>query len=152
MNQSQANKVLESQTAMARKVMKAVPIQEYWSLHQIKLELERLGTPAQTHVIGGCLRSLKEVGLVKQDSYDQYRSCVKPIRILKEEIVEPKKEVARPLSFPERLLAKAEALRAEANELEALAMQAEEELKAAAEAAETKLKNIQSTLRELMGA
>lgn len=146
MNKVRADKLLENQSAMAQKIFRAVPMQEYWSVHQIRLELERLGTPAASHVIGGCLRHLKDAHLVECNAQDQYRSCVKPVRIMKEEpIVEPKKQ---PLTFAERLLAKAEALRKEADELEALAMQVEEEIQKAGDA---KLANLRNALKELTG-
>lgn len=57
--------LLASQTAVARKVFEAVPIQEAWTGRQIQRALERT-TRASTelNLLMGCLNTLKESGLI----------------------------------------------------------------------------------------
>ena len=60
-------RILENQqTGVAKKVYGAVPINEAWPSKSIVAELTRQGQVRDFSVIGGCLNTLKEVGLIKE--------------------------------------------------------------------------------------
>ena len=60
-------RILENQqTGVAKKVYGAVPINEAWPSKQIVMELSRQGQVRDFSVIGGCLNTLKEIGLIKE--------------------------------------------------------------------------------------
>lgn len=77
MTPEKAAKVLQGQTALARKAFDAVPVSEWWDLWQVKRELERLGTVGVINhtQLRGCLKCLKEAGLIDEKD-DAYRSAV----------------------------------------------------------------------------
>ncbi len=65
---------LEGQTAVAKKVYEAVPITEWWSMHQIGDELRRKAHTTTTFdVLQGCLRALTDTGLVTEDTLGKFR-------------------------------------------------------------------------------
>ena len=51
---------------IAKKVLDAVPIQQAWSITQIKSELSRVGLTYSSKAVSGCLNSLTDSGLVKE--------------------------------------------------------------------------------------
>lgn len=60
-------RILENQqTGVAKKVYGAVPINEAWPSKSIAAELTRQGQIRDFSIIGGCLNTLKEVGLIKE--------------------------------------------------------------------------------------
>lgn len=67
MNQSKMQRLLAGQSATARKVFEAVPIQEPWSAQKIRAELERTGASGCTiSVVRACVCQLYEAGLIRQ--------------------------------------------------------------------------------------
>lgn len=151
MNHQRAMSVLDNQTTLAQKVFKAVPMQDWWSVHQISAELARQTGQTQTRVtLGGCLRTLKDAGLIDEGSGDTYRSAVKPAPVKKAEPMGQidDKQAPVPPSLAERLMAKAQSLREQAEELDNLAVEIEEEIAKAGKAGNEKLR----MLRELLSA
>lgn len=73
MNKTRYDAIVDSQSAIARKVLSVVPIQERWNAKQIAAELHR-----QTHasverrVVDCCLRMLVDAGLVREHPRDSY--------------------------------------------------------------------------------
>jgi len=66
--------MLQGQTCIARKVFEAVPIQEAWTASQIKNALHNNeASGADLHVIRGCLRELKESGLIREPENGLFR-------------------------------------------------------------------------------
>lgn len=62
-------RLLENQSAIARKVFEVVPIQEPWSSQMIFGELKKQhNTSADFHAIQGCLADLKAQGLIREVS------------------------------------------------------------------------------------
>ena len=60
-------RILENQqTGVAKKVYGAVPINEAWPSKSIVSELTRQGQIRDFSIIGGCLNTLKEAGLIKE--------------------------------------------------------------------------------------
>lgn len=77
---------LDSQSAIARKVLSAVPINEAWPRTQIHTELHRATQSSiEGRTVDGCLKSLVEAGLVRMLStspltYTQVRPHEKPAK------------------------------------------------------------------------
>lgn len=151
MNHQRAMSVLDNQTTLAQKVFKAVPIQDWWTVHQIFLEFNRqTGQPQTRQAIGGCLRTLREAGLIDESGNDKYRSAVKPAPVKKAEPmgqIDDKKAPVPP-SLVERLMAQAQKLRDQAEHLDLLAMEIDDEITKAGQAGNEKLK----LLRELLAS
>lgn len=57
---------------MERKVLEAVPMQEPWNAKSIQGELHRLGKPMEIKQLAGCLRSLRDAGLIKLNATGEY--------------------------------------------------------------------------------
>ncbi|TYK74342.1 hypothetical protein FSY45_19455 [Comamonas sp. Z1] len=57
---------------MERKVLEAVPMQEPWNAKAIQGELHRLGKPMEIKQLAGCLRSLRDAGLIKLNATGEY--------------------------------------------------------------------------------
>jgi len=74
MNQKRLKRILESQTAIAKKIYEFVPIQEFWSVRQICTEIHR-ATQASVdmRIVNGCLNSMQEAGLIKRQGNNDYR-------------------------------------------------------------------------------
>lgn len=66
MNAAKLTRLEGGLTTVARKVLDAVPIQEPWEKQTIVMELRRTGVATSVDIIEGCLRSLKDRGLVKE--------------------------------------------------------------------------------------
>jgi hypothetical protein len=59
--------LLSSQTAVAKKVFELVPIQEAWTAQEIQGALQRATRSSMDfRLLGGCLNTLKEAGLVAE--------------------------------------------------------------------------------------
>jgi len=153
MNPARANSILANQSSMAKKVFSVVPMQEYWSIQSIMLELRRLSlTTAPQGEVAGCLRSLVDAGLVSEIGSMQFRSVVKPTQETDTVAKELPKaaEPAKKATLLDRLANKAEELRSIANELDDLAIEFTETLNAHVGDA-AKLRELQQTLRGLLG-
>lgn len=69
MRPSKFDRLASQQTAIARKVLEATPMQEPWLPSQILAEMQRLrGTSTTMTIVNGCLGSLKASGLVREPS------------------------------------------------------------------------------------
>ncbi len=67
LTQAQYQSKLDSQSAIARKVLTIVPIQEAWTRQQIHTELHRSTQASiEGRTVDGCLRALTESGLVRE--------------------------------------------------------------------------------------
>lgn len=73
LNQAQYDSKLASVNAIARKVLQSVPIQESWSRQKIKAEMHRVTQATiDGRTIDGCLRVLRETGLIRETSPDYF--------------------------------------------------------------------------------
>lgn len=152
MNKQRAESILEGQTNVARKVFAAVPMQEFWSVGQISNEMVRVEKHNLSKgEITGCLRSLVDAGLVAEAGMLTFRSNVKAELTLKEVPVSapPAKKQPKP-SLMDRMFALATSLRDVAEQVETLAMEVDTAILDASKGDE-KLKQIQATMRSLMG-
>lgn len=71
-------RLLESQqSGVAKKVYDAVPVNEIWPVKQIVYELQRQGVARDISIVQGCLKSLKDSGLIKEAN-PGYFQRVKP--------------------------------------------------------------------------
>ena len=153
MNQQRAESILDNQTALAQRVFKCVPIQEWWTVHQIANELDRRGPHNHTKtILGGCLRTLKEAGLVTEGPKDTYRSAVKP-QIKLPKSIGPMGQIddkAAPvqLDLASRLANKANELRKLAESLDMLALEIDDEITKASKAGSEKLRMLRELLSE----
>ena len=165
MNAARQRVLLEAQTAIARKVFDAVPIGAAWSVHAIVIEMKRLhGSAPTTHIVSGCLRALREAGLVRQMGDTHCRVPVREsvptvmppetlIEIMsKTETVEapaPLKPIDRLAGVAQRLRNLAEEFADLAEEVDAAAL--ELEAKASTPDAETvKLRALRDALKQLV--
>ncbi len=61
---SMAKSVVDRQTGIAKKVYECVPINEAFDAKRICSEMARMGSSPDIHIVSGCLKTLKEAGLV----------------------------------------------------------------------------------------
>ena len=66
MNSQRLRHIENNLPMIAKKVLDAVPIQQAWSITQIKSELSRVGLTYSSKAVSGCLNSLTDSGLVKE--------------------------------------------------------------------------------------
>ena len=67
MTPGKLQKILQGQTALARKVFEVVPIKEAWPASQIRHSLKEVErSNADLHTVRGCLATLREIGLVRE--------------------------------------------------------------------------------------
>lgn len=77
---SRLQSIVENQTGIARKVLDAVPISDRWDLRQIIHELHRVHhVRYEQHVVRGCLKSLRESGLVHELGEGFQRVPIRPL-------------------------------------------------------------------------
>lgn len=55
---------LHNLNGVAKKVLEVVPLQSYWTINQILVEMQRLGSRPDYRIVQGCLKALVEDGLV----------------------------------------------------------------------------------------
>lgn len=66
--------LMQGQTGIAKKVYECVPIQEPWSDFQIMSHLQRTtGSKPDVRVFQGCLKNLRESGLIRQIGTNNYQ-------------------------------------------------------------------------------
>ena len=150
MNHQRAMAILGGQTNLAQRVFKCVPLQEWWTVHQIANEMDRHGPHNHTKsTLGGCLATLKEAGLIDEGPKDTYRSAVKP-QLKRTEPVGQFDDKTAPtqLSLVDRLINEATKLRTMAETLDNLAVEIDDEITKAGQAGNEKLK----LLRELLAS
>lgn len=153
MQHERAQNILSGQTNLARKVFAAVPMQSFWDVQQISIEMARQAPHNNTKAeITGCLRVLVDAGLINETASLTFRSNVKPPKAVSEQVMQPKAK-AEPVkaSFMDRAFELATTMRAAAEQLEQLGMEVDTALKDAGKGDE-KFKQMQATLRSLMGA
>lgn len=153
MNHTRAQSILSGQTRLAQRVFAAVPKQEYWSVGQISNEMARVEKHNMTKAeVSGCLRTLVEAGLVRENGVLTFRSNVKPpvIKDTPAMTDTPAKAATKPAqpTLGERLMDKAVKLRSMADDLDALAIEVEEAIVKAG-AKNAKLDKLRLALREL---
>lgn len=83
LNQQKFDQIHRGLSAQATKVYDAIPISDSWSITQIMQELHRLNiSMSDARVVGGCLNSLIDCGLVVEA----------PKRMFRREVIRPKFE------------------------------------------------------------
>lgn len=150
MQYERAQRILDGQTNLARKVFAAVPMQEYWSIGQIYNEMHRVEKHSNSRgEITGCLRSLVDAGLVSEAGQLTFRSNVKPLQEVA--VTAPLKKAQAPKpSMMDRAFAVATKLREAAEEIEQLGMEVDSAILDAGKG-NAKLLELQATLRGLLG-
>ena len=142
MNKVRYEALVASQSAIARKVLSVVPIQEHWSARQIYAELHRqTQATIDRRILDGCMRALVDAGLVHESPRDSYiREMPKEeqpkMRLVKDEPItttEPTMSMPNPAPTPikttvladplERLANVAKRLRGMTDEIEELALE-----------------------------
>lgn len=74
MTPAKQQQLLQGTSAVARKVFEVVPIQADWEPIQILTQLRaQTRSTIDMHVLRGCLKVLKEAGLIKETSPGQFR-------------------------------------------------------------------------------
>lgn len=76
-------------TGIAKKIYEEVPIQEEAGITEIIASLRRKGVSAQQSIIKGCLRDLKEKGLIREPNGDIYVRVNVRAPALSEPLTEP---------------------------------------------------------------
>jgi hypothetical protein len=154
MRPAQQKAKLDGLPASAIKVWEVVPIEEAWSVHQIKAELfKQNGTLPQPKALLWHLRNMVECELVKELSGGRYKRT--PCRVdLVEKVekvaVEQIKPSVKPLSALQKLAELASHLRQIANEAEEIALELEE-MKGRDEQDFQKLKQLKDLLKSIGG-
>lgn len=149
MQAERAENILSGMSLLARRIMDAVPKQEYWSIGQISNEMMR-----QTkHVyskgeITGELRTLVDAGLVTEHGLLTFKSAVK-VPEVKPVHPKPKPQAPEP-TLMEKFFDLATQLRKSAEQIETLAMEMDTAIKDAGKGNE-QLHQLQATLRGLLG-
>lgn len=79
MNQARFNAIYSGLTSLEKKVYEAVPISDPWDIKQISNELNRCGSTPDPRVLGGCMSTLVDAGLVLETAPKVFvRVSVKP--------------------------------------------------------------------------
>lgn len=131
---------LAGMTSVAQKVYEAVPIQETWPNSSIHTEMKRRGMSYDYSVLGGCLKTLVQAGLIKESTQGFTRVAVK-----QETEKMPKTTSA---SLPDQLGQLASSLRNVADQMDEIALEIEEQLSSNTNAAK-KLQALQAALKEV---
>lgn len=85
MNAARLREIEKGLKSPANKVYDVIPIQECWDAQKIQMELNRIGRPVERHNINGCLKLLREYGLIKESSTAMGHYCkVLPAEVEKE--------------------------------------------------------------------
>lgn len=75
MNHQRFNSIYEGLSSVCQKVYGVIPIQETWTIQQIRAEADRraLGITRDHHVFGGCVHTLVKCGLVNESPPGKFR-------------------------------------------------------------------------------
>ncbi|VVD74752.1 hypothetical protein [Pandoraea commovens] len=168
MTPSRIESKLRGQTAIAQKVFEVVPIQEAWSAVEIASALMRTTRSSlDLHVLQGCLRALRESGLITEAQTGRYRrraiakdavaDVANPstkVVVIKKESAVPEAKPKSPIDLLSSLSARLSALRthvdaetkAIASEIETAALSIEEGIEQTAVEA-SKFKQLQKLLQ-----
>lgn len=123
--------LVSNQTAVAKKVFELVPIQEAWTAQQIQGALQRTTrSTLDFRLLGGCLNTLKEAGLVAEPQPGHFERVK-----LREAITVPGKtfeplvplDITKQATSADLLIELADRARKLANDLEAAASVIREE-------------------------
>ena len=166
MNAIKFRDIENSLSGISRKVYMAIPIGELWTRRQISAELFRQGITAQVSVVDGCLRSLVDSGVVREER-DGYRRALsdKP-KETRQVSAEPKAEKTALRAVPKAapadesilgklaqiaadLRAKGDELHAKAGEVETVALWAEDQIQKNGEGA-SELRKLKAMLKSIM--
>lgn len=148
MKPSKYDRLASQQTAIARKVLEATPLQEPWLPSQILAEMQRLrGTSTTMAVVNGCLGTLKASGLVREPSpncwirvqpretthadADEASDADHDTPELQEEIMSKQTTMERMAALATQARTMAEQLRTLAGHIEDTALEAEAEVQRA---------------------
>lgn len=148
MNRVRYESLVNSQSNIAKKVLEAVPITDWWGVTQIVSEVARhVGRPDR-HVIEGCLAHLRDVGLVKENNSRLFQRA----HVIKEEVKmsspQPPAENTAKSSIFTRLTSLAVQLRTLADDIDELALDADEELSKGGKEAQ-QLRQLKNLLKDL---
>lgn len=151
MQLEKAENILTGMSLLARRVMDAVPKQDYWSIGQISNEMNRQSKHAHSKgEITGELRTLVDAGLVSEAGLLTFKSNVKMPEV-KPVSAPPLKQKGIPKpTLMEQLFEVATTLREAAEKVETLAMEMDTAIKDAGKGNE-QLIQLQATLRGLLG-
>lgn len=136
----------KGQTAIAQKVLLAVPVKDVWAAQRIRQELARTGHNIQPTVVDGCLAALQKAKLIRQPKPGCYQRAPtrvaveqekpalkvveKPAAPVKAEVVAKKSGMDRLLEISDKLHGVQMTICAIANEIEEVAIEIEDEKKA----------------------
>ena len=74
MTPQKLQKLIDGQSAIAKKVLEAVPQQEAWPVHQIGNMLKSMTrSTVEIDILRGCLRALREAGIIKEPKTGHYQ-------------------------------------------------------------------------------
>lgn len=150
MQAERAENILSGMSLLARRVMDAVPKQEYWSIGQISNEMNRQAKHAHPKgEITGALRVLVDAGLVIEQGLLTFKSAV-TIPEVKPMSAPPIKKVAPKPTLMDQFFELATIMRELAEKTETLAMEMDTAIKDAGKGNE-QLHQLQATLRGLLG-
>lgn len=160
MNAARLRRIEEQQTGIARKVLAAVPIAEFWTDAQVVAELFRQGMRADPSIVSGCLADLYGQGLVKRagNSFqrvdipdeDPAPTKVAAIGLASPAQPKPSGDVLEQLgAIGARLRERAAQLSALADDLDAAALEAAEQIARAGEGGE-QLRKLRAMLKGLV--
>lgn len=93
MNNARLLEAERNLSGIARKVLAAVPVQNWWTSHQIKGEIRRTGAHLDHAVVDGCLGSLLKDGLIKKRGPENFEQF---IRVTPKPEPEPKPQPENP--------------------------------------------------------
>lgn len=117
MNPARMESIVQGLTGTASKVYEAVPIMDRWTVDQVCRELGRHGLQYAYNQVRGCLRSLKEQGLIRENSNGWQRIEPKVRMQLAGDETEHEEEVAHTMDPMSKLALLAAELREQAAQL-----------------------------------
>lgn len=158
MNHQRFNSIYEGLSSVCQKVYAVVPIQESWTIQQIRAEADRkaIGVTRDHQVFGGCIHTLVKCGLVNESPPGKFRRAKITVKQETEKQPEAKEPEVTPqqtkqpaqqaLSTIDRLSVLALQLKKLASEIESAAIEIEEQNAVNAEGRK-KLEQLQALLK-----
>ena len=157
MNEAKLTRMEGALNGIARKVLEAVPVQSPWTKDQIMSEMRRQGSGAERNVVEGCLDTLRGRGLIKEPARGAFLRVVSkpaiPTPPEKDAVPATQPTIRAAITVPPekkdpltRFADVAKLLRQAADELDAAALDAAEEVQAAAKDTE-RFRQLQSLLK-----
>lgn len=122
--------LMDQQTGIAKKVYECVPLSEAFDAKRICTELARCGSAPDIHIVNGCLKALKESGLVTEVRGLFQRVKIRAENDVIKQVIPPKeteKSVEPVIKDPlDRLAAAASHLRSMGKVFEGIAIEIED--------------------------